>query len=874
MFNNQENLFLQTIQKMLNSSDNQARNKAEEDIKLWAKESYQQILEACNKFMICEQLNSDIRRYACYLMSFLFTEEQYENWQKIDENLKTQIRDNSLGLLGNKIKEIRQSASILVSSIEKISIKNKEWPNLISTLCKACESDEIEFKISSIKTLGLIWEKISKDNFSNDELILMENSIIKILLSSSCSLDLSLESLKSYQYFIKYITDRFKDEQYLQSTLKMLTSFCEVKKYNIEIITKAIHRISEVVIAAYDYMESQANNIIEFFGFMCNGDNDEIAVQSYIFLTELAQEEYLRIIRKIKCNNYIDSSWNILWRIIQNTLNNVNNIAYKNEVNSFKSLSDLFYYISKICNEKVIDDIFEYMREKMNDQNPLIINSAIYSFASILETTHFLKIKKVIYSSIQPLCNFLNIKCEELNKTVAWCFEQICEYHGDIIIKSADICQLTLNMISNNLKNKDLSLKVKIYLCTSLFDLTLYVKGSEIQKLNIFNQYLLDFLVTLDYLAFSPTSYDADNNLSRYCFIALSGLIKCSSDSEEQILSQFLDNLLERFCQANDIKNFGGIKENQYQAQSFLCMILESFCTGGNIAKLTYPKIELFFNKIELFFQQRGIFEEGLLALSKLSLLISSKEFSQLMSIIMNHIFNCLKEYQDFSNCKTALLCLIDLITTSKESFTPYIQNLIQYFKDIMGKPDANKELFSYFLIIYSDLFEYVGESIWEYVQTPLEYMNYVLNFCINNCDNYLSNQTEKEDYDYYLNLNNNVMDLISNILRRIVKETNERKSAFYQYVPNIIYYLNFMFQKNNFFPDNDYILSCIGTLFDLIEIYKDEILKSINKNSSKRLTELAINTRDGEIISLNEALQNYINTSQYNYQINQDEIF
>ena len=188
MFNNQENLFLQTIQKMLNSSDNQARNKAEEDIKLWAKESYQQILEACNKFMICEQLNSDIRRYACYLMSFLFTEEQYENWQKIDENLKTQIRDNSLGLLGNKIKEIRQSASILVSSIEKISIKNKEWPNLISTLCKACESDEIEFKISSIKTLGLIWEKISKDNFSNDELILMENSIIKILLSSSCSL--------------------------------------------------------------------------------------------------------------------------------------------------------------------------------------------------------------------------------------------------------------------------------------------------------------------------------------------------------------------------------------------------------------------------------------------------------------------------------------------------------------------------------------------------------------------------------------------------------------------------------------------------------------------------------------------------------------
>ena len=830
MFTNQENLFLETIKKMLNTGD----KKAEQDIKLWAKESYQQILESCNKFISLEQLDPNIRRYSCFLMGFLFTEENYEQWLKIEDKLKNQVQFNSLSLLGNKLKGIRNSASVLVATIEKICIKNREWPNLITTLCNACDSNEIEFKITSIKTLGLIWESIPKENFSEDELISMENTIIKMLMSSSSSLDLSLECLNAYQYFIKYIYERFKDEQYLQSTLKILTSFCNAQNYNEQIITMAIHRISDVVLTAYDYMGTQINNIIEFFVIICNGENDNLAIQGYIFLTELAEAEYYRMIKNITCYKYIDSSWGTLWQIIQNTLNNINNPAYNTDYNSYRALSSLFYYISKICGEKMIDDIFNYMKDKINDQNPLMINSAIYAFASILDTTHYLKIKNVIYSSIHPLFNFFNLKCEKLNKTVAWCFEQICEYHGDVIIKSSDVFQLILNMISNNLKNKDLHLKIKIYSCTNLFSLTQYVKESEVQKLGIFSQYLLDFLKILDYLAFAPSSYNPDYNLSSYCFTAISGLIKCSSESDEAILSLFLEKVLERFDEANDIKNFENNKANQYQAQSFLCMILESFCTIGNKGKLTYPKIELFFNKIELFFQNRGVFEEGLLALSRLSLLLSNKEFSNFMRIIMEHLFNCLKDYQDFSNCKISLLCLIDLIRTSKEDFAPYIQRLIQLFQDIIKKPDANKELLSYFLIIYSDLIEYMGESIWEYVQIPLEYMDYVLKFCVNNCDKYLSIYVEKEDYEYYISLNNNVMDLISNVLKRILNETNERKQAFYQYVSTIMAYLNFMLQKLNFIPDNDYILSCIGTLFDLIEIYKDNILKIITHDTCK----------------------------------------
>ena len=875
MFNSQETLFLQAIQKMLSSTDNESRQKAEQDINNWAKESYQQILETCNKFIICENLELNIRRYACYLIEILVKNEFYENWDKLENDFKEKIKINSLSLLGNKQKEIRISASSLVAAIEQISIKKKEWPNLIETLCNASKSDEIEFKLSAIKTLGIIWEKITKNDFSDEEIILMENTIIQILLNSD-SKQLIYESLKSYQYFINYIYYKFNDIEYLKSTLKMLTSFCYIKEYNEEICIKAIHRISDVVLISYDYMETLIKNIIEFFGIICNDKNENLAIQSYIFLIELSQKEFYLINKNKNCKNYIDSCWEIIWPVIQNTLNNDVTPEYNNELNRYKSLSCLLYYISKICDEKIIDDIFIYMKERLFSKNPSMINSSIYLFSSILESVHRTKLKNVINSCIYTLCELFKLQNETLNETIAWCFEKICQNFGEIIIKSSDIFQMIINIIVENLKNKEINKKIKIYLCTSLYYLTEIVKETELIRLGIFTQYLLDLLKTLDNLAYLPYSYEADNNLTNYCFMVISGLVKCTPENNEDILILYIDKLLERFNEATEIKNFGENKLYQYQIQDSLCMVLESFCKRVNSTstKFTYKYIEAFFNYIETFFKNRGIFEHGLSALSKLSLLISNKEFTNFMKIIMEHIFLCLKDYQDFSNCKTALICLIDLITTSKENFVPYIERLIQYFQEVFKKPDANKELFSYFLIIYSDLFYYAGEFIWQYVQVPLDYMNFVLKFCINNFSQYLSEDSEKEDISYFLSLNDNVMDLIENILKRISLETKERQQAFYEYVPNIIFYINFMFQNKSFVPDKDYLISSFSILFDLIEIYRGDALKLLESNTTSRLDLLAEESNDGEIISLNDALQSFKNSSEYNFQLNNDDIF
>lgn len=880
MFNAQETIFLQTIQKMLSSTDNLSRQKAESDIKSWAKDSYIPILSTCNKFIICENLDINTRRYACYIIKILLKEEYYKDWEQLPQELKSQLKNNSLSLLGNDSNDIRISSCSLVAEIYMISIKKNEWANLIRTLCTACESDKIEFKLASIKTLGFILEKLNKNNFSQDDLVMIENTIIKTLLSTNKDKNLIFECLTSYQYFINYIYNKFNDNEYLKSTLQMLTSFCNIKEYNEKICKASIHRISDVILLAYDYMEKLINNIIEFFGIICNDENENLAIQGYVVLIELSQEEYFRKLKHKNCKNYIDTCWDIIWPVIQNTLNNAINPQYNNESNRYRSLSDLLYYISKICKENIIDDIFIYMKEKISSKNPSLINSSIYLFSSILESVHRQKLKVVIYSCIETLCELFKLNNDILNETISWCIENICENFGELIIRSSDIFHLIINLIIENIKNKDTNKKIKIHLCTSLYKLTEIAKNTELIRLGIFNQYLLDLLKTLDYFAFLPNSYNIDYNLSNYCFMAISGLIKSTPEQNDEILILYKEQLIQRFDDACYIKNFLDNKEYQYHIQDNLCLLIESFCdrnspnNSNNSNKFDYKQIDSFFNYIQTFFKNRGIFENGLMALSKLSLLISNKEFINFMKIIMDYIYLCLKDYQDYSNCKAALICLIDLITTSKENFGPYIEKLIQYFQEIIKKPDANKELFSYFLIIYSDLFEFVGEYIWKYVQVPLDYMNFILKFCISNIEQYLVEGSDKEDNNYFLNLNNNAMDLIENILKRIELETKERKEAFYDYVPNIIYYINFMFQKDYFMPDKDYLISCLSSIYYLMEIYGDNASKLLEDNTNRRLEYLTEESNDKEILSLYESLQEYKNSSVYNLQLNVEDLF
>ena len=863
MFSNEEKLFLETISAML-SPNNEQRNLAQENIKKWIKETYLQVLQACNKFIVCKQIKPEIRRYSCYIIQLLTNEDCYENWQKISLDLKTSVQNNSLGLLGDEEPSIRLSACTLVNSICIISIKDQGWPNLINILCGACRDNNIEFKISAVKTLSMIWESLPKEPFSLEELSLMENTII-YLLSNPQSPVLSKQSLKAYQNFINYIKNKFADKDYLQSSLKLLINFCSINNINTEKVGKsAIHAISKLIITAYDYIEPHFQNISEFFIELCKGNNEELAIQSYIFFTDISNEEINRKNKKFHYKKYMQTIWNKLWPCIQYSLNNRTNLKNGEGYSRYESISPLLYNISIICDETIIDDIFTYMGAKLNDSNPLINDSAIYAFASIVETTHEKKIETVIPDSIQSIASLFNKRCEELNETLSWCLETICNAHAKIIIINKKVFQFLISTILTLLKDQPLKNKVKMHLCEAIFNLASYIYNHNYQDLNMFGPFLQDLLGTIELLAYMPQSYDSEQNLSEKCFVAIASLLECSTDNDKTLIAFFMEKILNRLNEAQNEQNFGNSKEKMNNFQSYLCLCVHSLCKNVvfNLINLDNQKIENYFNIIENFFKIRGgVFEEGFLALSGLITLISDNQVDKLLERIMVYILFALNNYKDAKNCESACLSLLDVISASKEKFIGYINKIYPLFNNIIKAEDVEKNILTLIILVYSELFNNIGEQIWVYVEDPMNYMEKIINFSVSNHEKYLNDKIEVEEYNYFIKLNDGLVDYISNVTSILGKDDEFKKEAFKNYIPDILDYLSVMMGNSMFNPDTNYLSSCFTFLINLAEIYKKYIFKKINDYALQRLFTLAVDSYDDNLRHLKDYLQNLIFT-------------
>ena len=861
MFTNEENLFLEAIAKMFSNS-NEERRVSENNIQTWLEQTYLQVLVSCNKFIICEELPSNIREYACYLIKLCTGINHYQDWQKVNSDIKKSVQSNALGLLGSKSSSLRQQACIMVTSIFEISVRDQGWPDLINILCNACGNDNIEFKISAINTLGMIWEKLPKEPFSLEEMSLMENAIIT-LLSKPQNEELSLKCLKAYQNFIPYIKEKFTDKYYLENSIKLMITYCNsINNINTPEVAKyAIHRITQIIIVAYDYVEVHFKNLSEFFIELAKGKNEDLAVQALIFFIEVSYDEIDRKKNGLSYRKYIASIWDILWPCIQFLLN-MGQKEDTEEFNRYKALSYLLINLSILCDESIIEDIFKYMAEQFKQNNPLVISSAIYAFGSLVETVHVEKIESVIPSSLELMSKLFEKNDEQLSLTLSWCFNRISCFHASLLVENDKLFSYFISIILNLLKMQSLINKIKMHLCETIKNLASYIIDNGLQNWNLFSPFLQELLTILEALAYLPNSYNSEFNLSEKCFIALSTLIECSHEKDKILISYFMEKIFMRLTEAQDINKFGGNRGQTLFYQEMLCLLVQGLCKNSvpNLIQLDNKKIEKYFNVIESYFTMRSsVFEEGLMAMSGLIKLISNNEVDKLLERIMGYIKYALNNYSDFQNCNTACICLTELIDASREKFFIYVKDIYPLFNNIIKAENIDKNIFSLIIIVYSDLFNYAGEQIWSYNQDPFNFMNQIIEFSKNNQEKYLNNKIDPDEFNYFIKLNDGLVDFIDSVTGLLKKSDVNKKELFMNYMPDIIEYFDTMIGNQMFNPTNDYLNSCLICLINFTEIYKNYFLQRIKDYTLHRIFQLANNSGDENLIHLKDYFQSQI---------------
>lgn len=891
IYNKEENEIKLLINSML-SSDIQNKQQIEKIISELSEKDFGKILNICHKFIKNENEELNIQYYSLTLVNNLINKENGEKFISLNEKEKNEIRANYLALLGHQSDLIRQYSCMIVASLGFISktMNQKEWPNLIPLLCNGCNSKEKKFKLSAIKTLNMIWEKFPSDRdvFTAEELILMEGSLVKIMTSPSDS-EIALESIKAYQTFMNYISNKFENTDYLKNTLHLIIQFCKISDINtIEVIKCGIHCITEITKIAYEYMGNFMTELFKFFGQSCVGKDEEIAIQSYIYFIEISLEELDRKKNDEKENendfynkNYIQKNWNILFFCIKDTIQNYNNdknnLSDNGEYTRYKALFPLINNITQLCNENTFEEIYKYIFKRMNDTNPLVKNSAIYIFHATLETNHEYIIIKNLSKIIPSLCQYLTINCPILNNTVGDCLEKICERFGSLIIGDKSLLvQICYNfaqlLISEYLKNKP-----KINICLCFCHLCNYIKTSNLQHLGLISPYLNNLFVILDTLAYLPFSYEYNINLSYYCFLTIAKLLKISTENDKFALQNYFQKFNQRLNEAKEISNFDNDKEKQYNFQDYLCACLNEYCNeGNNNANLEIEHIIHFFKLVENYFELRKeIFESGLLSLIGLISIFSkirkNKNENEYLYIIdkgILYIKSVLIKYKDIQNLDAAFLSLRKIIQVCGKRMEYKIQEIIEIFEKLILSSEQNFEILGKILLIFSDFLSKENNVIWNYLEIGLNCMKKLIDVCMKEHENFILSHFNYDNFRIYVNLNDYIIEFIEEVVHKILSEKQNLKEFFKNYLEIIMKYLNLIFSNKTFKPQEDFVLSSINTLIYLLKIYKKKAVNLIQTNTLNNLNQLAEETKNNNIITTKIYLldqMDFINNSSIN---------
>jgi len=844
----QKNQFLSIIGKLLDNN-NQIRNEAHNQIYEITSKNTEESLLSCSEFLNDDLINIELRQLSSVIICKILKSSQNINkWILMNSKVQQSIKNNIFACLGISNKELRKAAALSVTAIAKIELGRGNWPNLISTLTNILNTnDNPDFKLASLTTIGYLVDELSYNDINTEDRNLITNSIFNVFNNVKNNEEITFECLVTLGNYIPFLKEDLKSNEKRFYLINLMLIFMK-ENYSDRIKKGAINALMDVSTNFYYLINDSMNEITSELFKIIKSPNENVGINAYLFFVELGNFELKLIETNQKLNNYILNYYPKLWECCKFTLLNRNLEYEKNDKENFtrfKVVNYILEILSKICNENFIDEVFIFMHECLNDSNDLIKNSAIYLYSSILETVHRNKVKNIIESSLPKIIEFINSNNNELQQTGAICLQRITQFFPEIFIDKKELFDNYVDFLLQKLQSPQKKLSVNF--CSMFHFLTV---GIKLNSKNYFSNRLSEILNTLLKLAYVPESYDSDDNISLYCFWALGSIIEiCDKNNKNELLNFF--SLIYDGLQKTLINENFNSKNKQYDFQKFLCSIITAFCSSDKI-DMTEEQGNALYELIKKTFQLRnGIYEEGVLAVSSLSLpmCINKNCYMKILNDFMQFIIYGLNNYQEVENCGKTIFCIGDIIDHVKNDFSIYISTIMPILFDLINKEDVDKKLrIQTFFVFESMFFSLNTEEFWKYSSEIMSFIEKAAK-----CAFIISDSNDEDLIEYYDELRERLVFTISAAIRAYIE--NNRLIKFNVYLENICDFLN-IYCSAKYNPKISIVLECCGIFIDFIQNYKAKMRDYFNNETYKYIENRLLNSRDKDDLDLAESLK------------------
>ncbi len=281
--------------------DSNIRKQAEDKINYICEQNFGQFLIELSKKISTEQEKKVVRQMSATIIKNMLNKEGYSSqWFKLNDEIKTVVKNNILSTLASNDIDIRKAAALTVAGICKVEVPQKQWLNIFNTLSNTCQNEDINIQLSSLTCLEYIFEEIKQSDLPLETVANLLNTFYSLLNKDVIDDNLCIYTLKAVLKFLPFIKEFVKNDESRVKFYDLIEKYIRNKNKNIRTVSLKI--FIDIARIYYNTLENYIDKIFNFSMSIIQEDEESNKILCMeIWVTIGTEEDYrLNVINQIK----------------------------------------------------------------------------------------------------------------------------------------------------------------------------------------------------------------------------------------------------------------------------------------------------------------------------------------------------------------------------------------------------------------------------------------------------------------------------------------------------------------------------------------------------------------------------------------------
>eukprot|EP00298_Acanthocystis_sp_HF-20_P016132 c21387_g1_i2.p1 GENE.c21387_g1_i2~~c21387_g1_i2.p1 ORF type:complete len:853 (-),score=331.88 c21387_g1_i2:106-2664(-) len=803
------------IQSTLSSNTN-TRNAAEARLQELCNQNFASYAGVLAQILVVEEIEAQVRQSAGLILKNILSDKDAEleaqPWNKLDPNVRLQIKGLATQALGSHSIQAGKSAAQVVSKIGLIELSTNQWPELIPLLLQNVTSTSSELKIASLETIGYICDEIDPSVVSAQSNQIL-TAVIQGMRATETDLAVRLSATKALNNALVFVKKNFENQQERNFIMMTIFETCVVQAGS-EVVSllklAAYECLIKVAEFYYDYLKDYMAVIAQLTFNAIQSEEETIGRMAIEFWCTIGDEEMDLIAEEEYAGDQVDQLERRCLKFMATALPSLLPMLLEkmklidedsDDDNIATSAGTCLSIISNTAKDLVIPIVVPFIQTNVQSTDWRLKASAISAFGFILEGPSSETITPLIQQALGFLLQSMKDNHEKTKKSASWTLGRVCEFHAPIIqLHMPTVLTVLVQALSDEPP-------IASNACWAIYYLVQEFGSQDgvSEQTNIFSQF---FAPLLQELLKCTQREDLDEaNLRIASYEVINAIIRGGADDTLEYNIQLIQGLMGRLAQTFQMT--AQDKEEQYELQGLLIGVFTSIIhrLGARIEPFSQGILQLL---LQVFSQRSAsVHEEGLMALSAMILALGPK-FAQYTEPFMGVVKLGLQNHQESEVCNIAVGVVGDLTRSLDRGFEKYSNDIVTILLQDISDPRLDN-------YVKPPIFAVLGDIALAVRGKFVSYLGHVMPLLFEACALQVDGDEDDRVSDYLNQLRQSLLDAFVGILQGL--NDDKRIDTCAPYLEKIFQFIRTVALDDS--KDEDVLKTALSLLGDLCRFFQ-----------------------------------------------------